>query len=76
MVLEPVKHGSVADVFRLVVEMLESFVDGDKDGAVCICRVKILNNLVVLVDKLRYDACVVALGNKLVDGLVVDSVGV
>lgn len=74
MVLEPVEHGSLADVFGLVVDIFERLIDGDEHGVVSICRVKVLHDLVVLIDNARQYACVVAAGDKLVDGLVVDPV--
>lgn len=74
VVLEPVEHGSLADVFGLVVDMFERLINGDEHGVVCRCRIEVLHNLFVLVDDARQDACVIAAGDELIDGLVVDSV--
>ena len=63
MVLEPVEHGSLADVFGLVVDMFERLINGDEHGVVCRCRIEVLHNLFVLVDDARQDACVIAAGD-------------
>lgn len=74
MVLEPVEHGGLADIFGLVVDIFERLVDGGEHSVVGICRVQVLHDLVVLIDNARQDACVIAAGDELVNGLVVDSV--